>query len=325
MSQRPKSLIANSLIAAALLAALPAAAKQSTKETPKKDPAAVLAVVSGNVNVLRGDTKVDGSFGASLQPGDIVETGAGAQAAVLFDSGQIIELGPGSRITIGSVPAKAGDGPVMAQVPDALSGSLNRFARSTDGAEGISYTADLRGSEKAEQLSPRRTLVAPGAVTFTWAEVEGALEYRLHVAGSGKGAGTYTSTSPTWTSPKDAFKPGELYTWKVEAVTADGNFESLKDVDFKIATADQAGEITALTSRLDPLVTSDDATRRDTAAYLLGSYCRSTGFYADAIRELEGLSKRYPERKELHSELGFLYEQIQRYDLAAQEYKLAGK
>lgn len=329
MSQRPKSLIANSLIAAALLVALPASAKQSTKDTPKKDPAAVLAVVSGNVNVLRGDTKVDGSFGASLQPGDIVETGAGAQAAVLFDSGQIIELGPGSRITIGSVPAKAGDGPVMAQVPDALSGSLNRFARSADGAEGISYTADLRKSENdvttPEQLSPRLTLIAPGAVIFTWMEVEGALEYRLHVAGSGKGAGTYTSTAASWTAPKDAFKPGELYTWKVEAVTAEGTFESLKDVDFKIASADQWGEITALTGRLDPLVTSEDATRRDTAAYLLGSYCRSAGFYADAIREIEGLSKRYPERKELHAELGFLYEQIQRYDLAVQEYKLAGK
>ena len=323
---RPKLLALNVLAATALAVATAASAGQPAKATPKKDPAAVLAVVSGNVNVLRGDTKIDGSFGAALQPGDIVETTAGAQAAVLFDSGQIIELGPGSKITIGSVPAKGGDNPSMAQIPDALSGGLNKFARSTDGAEGMSVVpTDLRGSGKSgkpDPLSPRNTRVSPGALSFTWSPIEDVLEYRLHLEGPGKAAGTYTSSAASWTAPKDGFTPGQRWTWSVEAVTADGSLSS-EPVVFEVASTDQSNEISALTSRLDPLMSSGDATRMDTAAYLLGSYCRSAGFYGDAISQLEGLSKRHPDRKELHQELGSLYQAVGRNDRAAEEYRLA--
>ena len=324
---RPKLLVVSVLAATTLAAAIPVLAGPPAKTASKKEPAAVLAVVSGNVNVLRGDAKLDGSFGAALQPGDIVETTAGAQAAVLFDSGQIIELGPGSRITIGSVPAKGGDNPAMAQIPDALSGGLNRFARSTEGAEGMSVVPrDLRGpgkSEKPDPLNPRGgTLVAPGALTFTWSPMEDVLEYRVHLDGPGKAAGTYTSTTASWTAPKDGFAPGQSWTWSVEAVTADGSLSSDK-VAFDVASADQYHEITALSSRLDPLVSSGDATRMDTAAYLLGSYCRSAGFYGDAIMQLEGLAKRHPDRKELHQELGALYYAIGRMDKAAEEFRLA--
>ena len=326
---RPKLLVLSALTVTALAAAIPALAGQPAKTAPKKDPAAVLAVVSGNVNVLRGDAKIDGSFGAALQPGDIVETLAGAQAAVLFDSGQIIELGPGSRITIGSVPAKGGDNPSMAQIPDALSGGLNRFARSTDGAEGMSLvpgTEDLRKGlvtdQKPDPLAPRGGLVAPGALSFTWSSLDDVLEYRVKLDGPGKAAGTYTSPTASWTAPKDAFAAGQSWKWSVEAVTADGSIVS-DSVTFTVASADQYNEISALTSRLDPLVSSGDATRMDTAAYLLGSYCRSAGFYGDAITQLEGLSKRHKDRKELHQELGALYQAIGRNDKAAEEYRLA--
>jgi hypothetical protein len=324
---RPKLLVLSALTVTALAAAIPALAGQPAKTAPKKDPAAVLAVVSGNVNVLRGDAKIDGSFGAALQPGDIVETTAGAQAAVLFDSGQIIELGPGSRITIGSVPAKGGDNPSMAQIPDALSGGLSRFARSTDGAEGMSLLPgndELRGgkSQKPDPLTPRNTRVAPGALTFTWSPMDDVLEYRVKLEGPGKTAGTYTSSTASWTAPKDAFTAGQSWKWSVEAVTAEGSI--LADpVTFTVASADQYNEISALTSRLDPLISSGDATRMDTAAYLLGSYCKSAGFYNDAITQLEGLSKRHPDRKELHQELGALYQAIGRDDKAVEEYRLA--
>ena len=325
MYERPKLLLLSILTATAVAA--PVLAAPPPKNAPKKEPAAVLAVVSGNVNVLRGEAKLDGSFGAALQPGDVVETTAGAQAAVLFDSGQIIELGPGSRITIGSVPAKGGDSPSMAQIPDALSGSLNRFARSSEGAEGMSVAPDLRGGgtgDKPDPLSPRNTRVAPGSVVFAWSPVEDVLEYHVHLTGPGKAAGTYTSTTASWTAPKDGFASGQRWTWSVEAVTQDGGLRS-DEVAFEIASAEQWNEITALTSRLDPLVSSGDPTRKDTAAYLLGSYCRSAGFYGDAISQLEGLAQRHPDRKELHQELGSLYQAIGRNDKAAEEYKLALK
>jgi hypothetical protein len=162
----------------------------------------------------------------------------------------------------------------------------------------------------------------PGAMTFTWSPVEDVLEYHVHLEGPGKAAGTYTSSAASWSAPKDGFAPGQSWKWSVEAVTADGTLSS-DPVAFEVASTDQSNEITALTSRLDPLVSSGDATRMDTAAYLLGSYCRSAGFYGDAITQLEGLSKRHGDRKELHQELGSLYEAIGRNDMALAEYKLA--
>jgi hypothetical protein len=325
-----KSLLFNILSLVTLWSAAPSLAAQAPpKDAAKKDkdPAAVLAVVSGTVNVLRGETKIDGSFGASLDPGDIVETAAGAQAAVLFESGQIIELGPGSRITIGSVPQKGGQSPVLAQVPDAFSGSLNRFTRSSSGAEGLSVVPDLRGGstgDKPDPLSPRNTRVGPGTLTFQWSPVEDVLEYHVHLAGPGKAAGTYTTNTASWKAPEGGFAPGERWTWSVEAVTADGTLPS-DEVAFEVASTEQWSEITALTGRLDPLTASGDATRQDTAAYLLGTYCRSAGFYGDAITQLQGLAQRHPDRKELHQELGSLYQAIGRNDKAAAEYKLALK
>jgi hypothetical protein len=290
------------------------------------DPAAVLAVVSGSVSVTRGKATLDGSFGAALEPGDVVSTGDGAQAAVLFESGQIIELGPGSRITIGSVPGKSPDSPVVAQVPDAFSGSLGKFARSSSASSGLALLPDLRGgnSGQPEPLSPRNTRVAPGGATFTWASVEDALEYRVILAGPKGATQTHPATVASWKAPEALFQAGERWTWSVEAITPDGSLRS-QEATFEVATPEQWSEITALQSRLEPLLSSDDETRRDAATYLYGTYCRSAGFYGEAIVRMEALVTRHPERKELHQELGSLYQAVGRNDKAAEEYRLALK
>jgi len=302
---------------------LPAAAARA------EEPAAVLAVVSGEVHIKRGDQIVDGSFGAALQAGDVVETGAKAQAAVLFESGQIIELGPGSRISVGALPEKHTDqgGGVMAQVPDAFSGSLDQFAHTTSDQGALAALPNLRSGPKNDEptpLSPRNSLVAPGAVVFSWTPVDDAVEYKLVLTGPGKAAGAYSSATPSWTAPADAFHSGEGWTWAVEAVTLDGAVSS-EQVSFEVAAQDRVDALASLETKLEPLLSSGDRTREDTATYLLGSYCRTTGFYNDAIDRLETLVARYPDRKELHEELGFLYQAIGRNDKAAEEYRAALK
>jgi hypothetical protein len=306
-----------------LVLASPAA---SAPAKAKKDPAAVLAVVSGGVTIHRAGATLDGSFGASLEPGDVVETGSDAQAAVLFDSGQIIELGPGSKISIGSLPAKdaGAGGPVLAQMPDAFSGGLARFAQSASDEAGISALPDLRGGASGDQpepLSPRNTRVNAGTLGFRWSAVEDALEYRVHLKGPGGVTAMHPATGTTWTS-ETPFTAASRWTWSVEAVTPDGAVRS-SEVAFEVASTDQAGELAQLKGRLEPLFGSKDRTREDTASYLLGSYCRSTGFYDEAIAQIEALVARNPERKELHRELGSLYQAIGRNDKAAQEYRQA--
>jgi len=321
---RPSAEVRNLLFCSVLAWGMALGGPAATAGSP--EPAAVLAVVAGNVTVQRGDQAIDGSFGAPLKAGDVVMTGAGAQAAVLFGSGQIIELGPESKISIGALPAAVSkDSPVLAQVPDAFAGGLNKFAHAKSGDAGLSALPNLRSSGssgKPDPLSPRNSLVDASALTFAWTPVEDVMEYRVVLKGPGQAAGEHKTTDPTWTPPADAFQPGEAWTWSVEAVTLDGEIGS-DEVAFEVASETQNAELASLQEKLSPLLASEEATRKDTAVYLLGSYCRNAGFYNEAIGHLEALTARHPERKELYEELGFLYQAVGQNDKAAAAYRRA--
>jgi hypothetical protein len=321
--RKPLALYRFVLHAVALTLAV-AAAGPGTVLAGEQQPAAVLAVVSGAVTIHRGDADVEGTFGAALQAGDVVVTGDGGQAAILFDSGQIIELGGGSKMSIGSLPSKD-PGPVVAQMTDALSGSLVRFTSNAAEEPGLSALPDLRSggaSGLPEPIYPRNTLVPAQGVVFTWNPVEDALEYRITVTGDGPAAGTHSVSEPRWAVPDPGLEPGGQYTWRVEAVTPDGPLTS-QEVVVKAATPEQTKELAGITQQLGPLMSSQNRVREDTAAYLLGSYCRSAGFYGDAISHLESLVARNPNSKELYQELGSLYQAVGNNDKAADAYRRA--
>lgn len=334
---RRECLLCGPLLLAALVLApgLAAAAPAKNAAAPKdRQPDAVLAMVAGSVTVHRGDERVASAFGTQLQTGDVLETGPGGQAGVLFNSGQIIEVGPGSRITIGSLPAKSGalgksgGEDTVSRVPDALTGQLTRFSQTSSGDPGLSALPVLRGAgaeQKIDGVGPRRTLVQPGVVTFEWTAVPGALEYRVTLDGPGAGNGSHRATDAKWALPAEqAVKPGERWTWSVEAMTPDGALRS-ETFSFEVASDSLLTGLKSLHDRLQPLLDSGNATRLDLAQYLLGSYYRSLGFYSDAATQLGALVTRHPERGELHRELGFVYQAIGRYDKAAEEYRLALK
>lgn len=297
-----------------------------------KQPDAVLAMAAGPVVVRRGGERLTAAFGTQLRAGDLVETGPGAQAGVLFASGQIVEIGPASRITIGSLPAKPSGGrgeDASPSVPGALAGQLTRFSQAATGEAGLSALPALRsaagGEPHLEAVTPRRTLVRPGAVRFEWTPVDGALEYKVELAGPGRAQGSHRATGTTWTPAADAgFAPGESWTWSVEAMTAEGPVRSETYV-FEVAPEPVVRELEALRGELQPFLTSSSEPRLDLARYLVASFCRTAGLFGDAATELEALVARYPDRAELHRDLGFVYQAMGRFDKAAEEYRLALK
>lgn len=314
------------------LPGLPAEAGKSAQVTVKK-PDAVLAMIAGPVTVRRGSERLAAAFGAQLQAGDVVETGPGGQAGVLFQSGQVIEIGSDSRISIGSLPkpaAAAGGEDTVAQVPDVLAGQLTRFTHTSAGGEGLSALPALRsaGAEpRLEAVAPRQTLVQPGVATFHWTPVPDAIEYRITLTGPGAASGSHRATGDSWTIPNDAAKQlraGESWTWSIEALTPDGPQKS-ETYAFEVATEATTKELQALNERLQSLLDSGNEMRLDLARYLIGSYCRSAGLYSDAVAQFEALVSRHPDRAELHRELGSVYQAIGRFDKAAEEYRLALK
>jgi tetratricopeptide (TPR) repeat protein len=165
--------------------------------------------------------------------------------------------------------------------------------------------------------------VPPQGVVFQWEPIEEVLEYRITLTGPGELAGIHKSSKERWAIPDEAsFAPGEQWSWQVEAVTMDGPVLSAS-VAFEVATHEQWKELQSLHEQLTPLLESDDPTRNDAAAYLIGSYCRSSGFYGEAIERLEDLAARHPDRKELQRELGSVYQAVGRNDKAAEAYKKA--
>ena len=319
------------VLSALPLVVQPAAAGQKSQVVEKK-PEAVLAMVAGPVFVRRAGERIGAGFGTPLRVGDVVETGPGGQAGVLFQSGQVIEVGSASRISIGSLPkdapGTAGHEDTTAPAPEVLAGQLTRFTHTSSGGEGLAAGPTLRsaGQEaRLEAIAPRRTLVQPGAVTFSWTPVADAVEYRVALAGPGAANGSHRATTASWILPAEqALQPGESWTWSVEALTADGTQRS-ETYAFEVASAATMKELTALNAELQPFFAGEDETRHDLARYLVGMFCRSAGLYNDAAVQLEELASRHPERAELHQELGSIYQTIGRFDKAAEAYRLALK
>jgi tetratricopeptide (TPR) repeat protein len=214
----------------------------------------------------------------------------------------------------------------MAQIPDAISGNLDSFTHSSSGEEGLAALPSLRSGGEGDEphpINPRNSLITPDETLFAWSEVEDVIEYKVKLTGPGHLAGEYETSKTTWKAEED-FTPGEQWGWRVEAVTIDGGITS-DEVAFEVASRQKLSEFESLTAQLKPLFSSGEATSVDAATYLMGSYCRTAGFYNRAIVHFEALSERHPERKELHEELGFLYQAIGRNDKAAEEYRIALK
>jgi tetratricopeptide (TPR) repeat protein len=165
-------------------------------------------------------------------------------------------------------------------------------------------------------------MIRPGAVTLTWQEVDDVIEYSVLVKAK-EGEQTLRAEE-NMVALATPLEPGDQLVWSVEAVTMDGAIAS-DPVRFEVAPDALLQELSDLEDRLNPLLASDDDTRVDAARYLMSSYCRNVGFYGEAIDHLTALAQRHPDRKELHQDLGSLYQAIGRDDLAAEAYKRALK
>jgi hypothetical protein len=86
----------------------------------------VVTVVSGQVQLLRGDNYLAATRGVEVQSDDIVETAKGASAQLDMEDGSVLKLGPETRLALSDYKLDASKNVVSATL-DVLSGWL-RFA-----------------------------------------------------------------------------------------------------------------------------------------------------------------------------------------------------
>jgi len=276
-------------------------------------PTAVLTSCKGPVTIVRaGGTPTPASFGASLTEGDEVKTGAGAEAEIMFASGNWVSVGANSSMRIKGQPAVKQKEQNFEVVQNFLK------LKSTEGTSSIS---GLRSGEKSNDLvatSPCQTKVRDAHPEFTWTAEDPSLELELAVY-DGKGmiwkktvAGATTAAYP---ADAPALTPSVSYSWTLE--TSDPMVSPPLRTPASFFEIIAKDDVTSLDSELAAIDTKKPGA---TSYHLMrASLFFDRGLVADAITETQAAVAADPENPSLHAILGRLYAETGRTSEAMSE------
>jgi len=285
---------------------------------------AVLIASSGPVAVVRGGSEIQGTFGLPLQVGDEVKTGEGASAQILFEAGNVVQIGPNSSIQIQGSPKAVAAEPDAGESPAAKRNIevVQNFIRLKN-KEGTSSLSRLRSGNDSQDLaavSPGRTRIRTARPDFSWKIEDPSTELRLTVYNeSGVFWKRDVSGSITMKYPEDApaLEPGVSYSWTLET-TDPLTMPPLrsKAVFFEVLSSDG---VKALDIALAGI--SQDAEPNASSYHLIrASLFFDEGLLEDAIAETEGALEADPTNDGLRSILARLYAEVGRPEAAMAEF-----
>lgn len=291
-------------------------------------PIAVLLSCQGNVTIHRSDgIPIKGAFGLSLSAGDEVRTGAGSVAEILFEDGNMIQMGAGSKMQVKGPKLKAPLNPPSEPAATLGKGSfqtVQNFLKLKD-TEGTSSIARLRSDNKSAEItaeSPSQTRIMDGHPTFKWSAAEDAGELRLTIYGEDGVHWTYhakSQSSVTYPADAPALVPGVSYSWTLET-TDPLQYPPLRSAAafFEVLPV---GEAESLAAALDKIAKQDKPS--ESAHYLLrASLFYNHGLMADAIDETQKALEADSENPILQSILAQLYAEVGRTEDAFEIYQL---
>jgi hypothetical protein len=286
------------LLAVLLLAPAPAHAAAGAGV-----PLAIVAAAKGRVDIGSGHGgAVRATFGRALQRGDRVTVASGGSATIFFNDGNVIELGPGSSMTIGGRAAEKSHGELAGEVY----ASVNRFVAGGSRESGLVGQSPMRGGTEAAPLllRPRGTSVASTPQRFEWRHVEGATRYRVAVSGEQGELWSREVGDTTLDYPKDAppLPAGADVEWSVRALGEQD--ELLKEsAVLHVLSAEQGKGVSESLARIEQAANGDPAA----AAFLAGSYLYGQGLYDDSAARFEALVRLAPDAPAPHEALAQAY------------------
>jgi Tetratricopeptide repeat len=301
-----------------------------TRVVAQDAPTAVLTSCKGSVTVVAGHGQpVTATFGMALNDGDEVRTGAGAEAEIMFSTGNWVQVGANSSMRIKGRPgadpglnAKAEGGAAPSSKGDIE--VVQNFLKLKN-SEGTSSVSGLRSAEKASALvpiSPCQTRVRDARPTFRWQIDDPSTELQLTVYNeSGVQWQHKVSGATSFAYPADApeLKPGVSYSWTLE--TTDPMVSPplrTSAVFFEVLAKDQA-------ESLERDLAGIDAKKPGAVSYRLmrASMFFDRGLVDDAIGETQAALAADPGNDSLHMILGRLYAETGRTKDAVDEMSKA--
>ena len=291
-------------------------------------PLAVLMSVTGEVSVVKaGGGTIAGSFGAALGAGDEIRTGPNSTAEILFDGGNLIQIGANSSTVIKALKttgssAPSVDGVQTAALNEKSFGQVQNFLKLKD-AQGTSSLAGLRSVDKENQLEalmPVQTKIRDERPVFEWRAGDEAGEVQIklyndqgevwsHTTGSGHSA-TYPADAP-------ALKAEVAYSWTVET-TDPLLFPPLRSqaAFFEVMSSQDSQDVADRLAEITPDESQSESTYHVVRASLFFSY----GLMDDAIRETIAALQTDADNPTLQAILARLYAEVGRNSDALGEY-----
>ncbi|MBM4162137.1 MAG: tetratricopeptide repeat protein [Ignavibacteria bacterium] len=284
-----------------------------TQQTPRC--VALMTEVRGDVFVQPAQQRElkKALWGTQLYHGDVIKTSGSGQATLLFSNNNLIEVGPGSTLTISERPA------TLAKKSRTLSGlhsenlvDLSGLTLRTTSAGEIVALAGLRSvtvPKSVEPTSPRNSRVRSVAPTFSWQSGSGVRKYRVRVFDN-KGLLWARETERTmleYPSDEKPLRAGETYFWKVEGLGLVESSSS-ESFGFSVLSSDELAELESQ-ERAVTEAFRDELTGT-TCNFLLGTLYQKYGVLHEAITKFEAVAQNHADAPKAHEVLGKLYNDL---------------
>jgi tetratricopeptide (TPR) repeat protein len=265
---------------------------------------------------------IKGTFGFQLSDGDEIETKGDGSAEILWENGNLAQLGPGSRMPIGSSKKPAVAAEQTASLGDQGFQTVQNFIKLKD-SDGTSSVGRLRSGDKNPELraqSPAKTAIQNGNPTFRWSGTEPIADLKLTVYNE-EGVFWETEvsgvTSMEYPADAPALVSGVSYSWVVET-TDPLQFPPLRSATafFEVISTEQSKSLNAALAEIDRHKMPSDSAFFLVRASLYYKY----GLMSDAIAETRQAVSTDTDNSTLQSILAHLYAQVGLTDEAIQEY-----
>lgn len=253
------------------------------------------------------------AWGTQLYAGDEVKTSNTGAASILMSNNSLIELGPGSSMTIAEGPG--GSHKKFKTISGVDSENLIDLSgltmRGTSGGELVAL-AGLRAAGPEQllvQLSPRNSKIRSLRPTFSWQSSVQVEKFKLKLFDKNGLLWTKETDETTLEYPQNE-RPlghGETYFWQIEGLGLVESYQSAS-VGFSVLSEKDLAVVENHERNLNELFSDD----RTTTSYdfLTGTLYQQQGLVEESIARFEAVAQRYPDAPTVYEVLGKLYSDI---------------
>lgn len=276
------------------------------------DCIALITDIRGNVSVRRAGMSdfTRCRWGTQLYESDCVKTDASGGVAILFNNGNLINLGPGGTITVARGPSSLSSGVESAR---ALEGDLVadlspiQVKRASD--EDLGALAGLRSGETEKELvliSPCRTMICTQRPSFSWNASKSFENFKVTLYNSEGSLWSVDIKETMISYPEDEppLEFGQYYFWNVEGEQLIDTYKS-ESIGFSVLSKEEIDDFNIQRKRIEAFFEANPES--PTYRYLIGLVYERKGMLDEAIRSFEDIARSHTDSPILYETLGRLY------------------